>query len=58
MIMGHSKHELCTKTMLYTLQQIVIHKGTPPYGHLGNMVTSLLRPLFMTAQQKRPYIFL
>ena len=44
--------------MLYTLQQIVIHKGTPPYGHLGNTATSLLRPLFITAQQKRPYIFL
>ena len=58
MIMGHSKHELCTKTMLYTLQQIVIHKGTPPYGHLGHTVTSLLRPLFMAARQKRPYIFL
>ena len=34
------------------------YSGTPPYGHLGNTVTSLLRPLFLAARLKRPYIFL
>ena len=27
------------------------HSGTPPYGHLGNKDTSLLRPLFLAARQ-------
>ena len=26
------------------------------HGHPGNMVTSLLRPLFLAAQQKWPYL--
>ena len=30
----------------------------PPYGHLGNRITLLLRPLFWAAWQKLPYIFL
>ena len=30
---------------------IIFYSGTPPYGHLGNMVTSLLRPLFLVALQ-------
>ena len=33
-----------------------IYSGTPPYDHLVNTTTSLLRPLFGPA--KRPYIFL
>ena len=31
--------------------------GTPPYGHLGNTVTLLLRPLF-SGPAKQPYNFL
>ena len=34
------------------------HSGTPPYGHLGNTVISLLRLLFFGCLAKRPYIFL
>ena len=30
---------------------IILYSGTPPYGHLGNKVTSLLRPLFLAALQ-------
>ena len=30
---------------------IIFHSGTPPYGYLGNTVTSLLRPLFLAALQ-------
>ena len=33
------------------------YSGTPPYGHLVNTTTSLLRPLFF-GPAKRPYIFL
>ena len=33
------------------------YSGTPPYGHLVNTVTSLLRPLFI-GPAKRPYIIL
>ena len=31
---------------------------TPPDGHLGNTVTSLLRQIFFGRLAKRPYIFL
>ena len=34
-----------------------IYSGTPPYDHLVNTTTSLLRPLFF-GPAKRPYIFL
>ena len=34
------------------------HSETPPYGHLGNTVTSLLRLLFFGCLAKRRYIFL
>ena len=27
------------------------YSGTPPYGHLGNTMTSLLRPLFLAERQ-------
>ena len=27
------------------------YRGTPPYGHFGNTVTSLLGPLFLAARQ-------
>ena len=37
---------------------VTVEPGTPPYGHLGNTVNSLLRPLFLAASQKSPYIFL
>ena len=40
------------------LRRLKKYSGTPPYGHLGNMVTSLLRPLFFGRPAKRPYIFL
>ena len=33
------------------------YSGTPPYDHLANTTTSLLRPLFF-GPAKRPYIFL
>ena len=33
------------------------YSGTPPYGYLGNTVTSLLRPFSLVARQKQPYIF-
>ena len=33
------------------------YSGTPPYGYLGNTVTSSLRPLSLVARQKQPYIF-
>ena len=29
----------------------IVYSGTPPHGHLGNMVTSSLRPLFFLAAQ-------
>ena len=35
-----------------------IYSGTPPYGHLGNTVISLLRPLSLASWQKWPYIYL
>ena len=35
-----------------------MYSETHPYSHLGNMVTSLLRPLFLAALQNLPYIFL
>ena len=33
------------------IPMIIFHSGTPPYGYLGNTVTSLLRPLFLAALQ-------
>ena len=45
------------------------HSKTPPYSHLGNTITLLLRPLFLAARQNghtfsckktlliRPYFF-
>ena len=29
----------------------IVYSGTPPHGHLGNTVTSSLRPLFFLAAQ-------
>ena len=40
-----------------TLIEIAVYSGTPPYGHLVNTATSLLRPLFFVPT-KWPYIFL
>ena len=37
--------------------ECVKYSGTPPYDHLVNTTTSLLRPLFF-GPAKRPYIFL
>ena len=34
------------------------HSETPPYDHLRNTVTSLLRLLFFGCLAKRPYTFL
>ena len=34
-----------------------LYSRTPPYGHLDNTVTSLLRPVFF-GPAKRPYISL
>ena len=33
------------------------YSENPPYAHLSNTVTSLLRPLFLATWQKPPYIF-
>ena len=30
---------------------VLKYSGIPPYGHLGNTVTSLLQPLFLAARQ-------
>ena len=38
-------------------QGLHMNKVEPPYGHLGNTVTSLLRQLF-SGPAKKPYIFL
>ena len=37
--------------------EYVKYSGTPPYDHLVNTTTSLLRPLFF-GPAKRSYIFL
>ena len=31
--------------------------GNPPYGHLGNMVTSLLQPLFLAQQNSHTFSY-
>ena len=36
----------------------VLYSGTQPYGHLGNTVTLLLRPLFFSARQNGHTLFL
>ena len=33
------------------------HSGAPPYGHLGNMVTSLLQPLFLAQQNSHTFSY-
>ena len=33
------------------VHHVIQYSGTPPCGHLGNTVTSLLRPLFLAARQ-------
>ena len=39
------------------IKKLLLHSGTPPYGFLGNMAISLLRP-FLFGPAKRPYILL
>ena len=56
---GRKERSMNLKIFLWNiLFQDTYYSETPPYGHLGNTVTSLLRPLSLAAWQKPPYIFL
>ena len=56
---GRKERSMNLKILLWNiLFQDAYYSETPPYGHLGNTVTTLLRPLSLAAWQKPLYIFL
>ena len=40
------------------IEDILGNSGTPPYGHLGDTVTSLSRPLFSARQNGHTFPYL